>query len=170
MLQDAITQYHRRVPTRDVNRVIADAQQRQPAGGGAKVMYAVQGATDPPTFTLFVNRELPQTYLRYLERSIREAFEFGSTPLKLRVRKRNELTTTAMPWCEDCAKYWAPSAMNDDGTCPRCGADLDEPAIAAAHGSGTEQVEDAKTPWHFKLLIVMIGRLPRLALHQIGST
>ena len=90
VLQDAITQYHRRVPTRDVNRVVADAQQRQPAGGGAKVMYALQGATDPPTFTLFVNRELPRTYLRYLERCIREAFEFGSTPLKLRVRKRSE--------------------------------------------------------------------------------
>jgi len=90
VLQGAITQYHRRVPTRDVNRVVAEAQQRQPAGGGAKVMYALQGATDPPTFTLFVNRELPRTYLRYLERSIREAFEFGSTPLKLRVRKRNE--------------------------------------------------------------------------------
>ncbi len=90
VLQDAIEQYHRRVPTRDVNRVIAAAQQRQPAGHGVKVMYALQGATDPPTFTLFVNRELPHTYLRYLERSIREAFEFGSTPIKLRVRKRSE--------------------------------------------------------------------------------
>ncbi len=90
VLQEAIVQYHRRVPTRDVNRVIADAQQRQPAGGGTRVLYALQGATDPPTFTLFVNRELPRTYLRYLERSIREAFEFGSTPLKLRVRKRTE--------------------------------------------------------------------------------
>ena len=90
VLQDAIEQYHRRVPTRDVNRVIADAQQRQPAGHGLKVMYALQGATDPPTFTLFVNRELPATYLRYLERSIREAFDFGSTPIKLRVRKRTE--------------------------------------------------------------------------------
>jgi len=88
VLQEAITQYHRRVPTKDVNRVISDAQQRQPAGGGAKVLYAVQGATDPPTFTLFVNREIPATYLRYLERSIREAFGFGSTPLKLRVRNR----------------------------------------------------------------------------------
>jgi len=88
VLQDAITQYHRRVPTKDVNRVISDAQQRSPAGGGAKVLYAVQGATDPPTFTLFVNREIPQTYIRYLERSIREAFGFGSTPLKLRVRNR----------------------------------------------------------------------------------
>ena len=88
VLQEAITQYHRRVPTRDVNRVIAAAQQRQPAGGGAKVLYAVQGASDPPTFTLFTNRELPQHYMRFLERSIREAFEFGSTPIKLRVRKR----------------------------------------------------------------------------------
>ena len=88
VLQEAITQYHRRVPTRDVNRVLVEAQQRQPAGGGAKVLYAVQGASDPPTFTLFANRELPQTYVRYLERSIREAFGFGSTPLKLRVRRR----------------------------------------------------------------------------------
>ncbi|MFM7044742.1 MAG: ribosome biogenesis GTPase Der, partial [Ilumatobacteraceae bacterium] len=73
LLQEAIEQYRRRVPTRDVNRVISDAQQRQPAGHGLRVLYALQGATDPPTFTLFVNRELPATYLRYLERSIREA-------------------------------------------------------------------------------------------------
>jgi GTPase len=90
VLQEAIEQYHRRVPTRDVNKVIAEAQQRQPAGHGLRVLYALQGATDPPTFTLFVNRELPQTYMRYLERSIREAFNFGSTPIKLRVRKRSE--------------------------------------------------------------------------------
>jgi GTP-binding protein len=90
VLKEAIVQYHRRVPTRDVNKVIAAAQQKQPAPGGTKVLYAMQGATDPPTFTLFVNRELPHTYLRYLERSIREAFDFGSTPLKLRVRRRTE--------------------------------------------------------------------------------
>ena len=90
VLQDAIEQYHRRVPTRDVNKVIAAAQQKQPAPGGTRVLYAMQGATDPPTFTLFVNRELPHTYLRYLERSIREAFDFGSTPIKLRVRRRTE--------------------------------------------------------------------------------
>jgi GTP-binding protein len=88
VLKDSIEQYHRRVPTRDVNRVMAEAQQKQPAAGGARVLYALQGASDPPTFTLFVNRELPGSYLRYLERSIREAFKFGSTPIKLRVRKR----------------------------------------------------------------------------------
>ena len=90
VLQDSIEQYHRRVPTRDVNRVIARAQQQQPAPSGGRVLYALQGASDPPTFTLFVNKELPQTYLRYLERSIREGFEFGSVPIKIRVRKRAE--------------------------------------------------------------------------------
>jgi len=90
VLQEAISLYNRRVPTKDVNRVLAEAQQRQPAGGGARVVFAVQGASEPPTFTLFVNRELPQPYLRYLERSLREAFELGSTPIKMRVRKRSE--------------------------------------------------------------------------------
>jgi hypothetical protein len=33
-----------------------------------------------------------------------------------------------MPWCEDCAKYFAPSAMNADGTCPTCGRSLERPA------------------------------------------
>jgi GTP-binding protein len=89
-LQEAIQQYHSRVPTRDVNKVIAEAQQQSPAGGGAKVLYAVQGATDPPTFTLFANRELPQHHVRFLERRIKEAFGFGQTPIKLRIRKRDD--------------------------------------------------------------------------------
>ncbi len=87
-VQEAIGQYHTRVPTRDVNKVIAAAQQRQPIGGGAKILYAVQGAIDPPTFTLFVNRDVPQHYLRYIERTIREEFGLGATAIKIRVRKR----------------------------------------------------------------------------------
>ena len=61
-----------------------------------------------------------------------------------------------MPYCDDCEKYWAPSSMNDDGTCPRCGTDLDEPAIAAAHADGAGSDDDTKTPWHFKLMIVAL--------------
>ncbi len=49
-----------------------------------------------------------------------------------------------MPWCEECAKYMAPSAMNEDGTCPTCGTEIEEPP---------PQAEDEKTPWHFKLLV-----------------
>jgi GTP-binding protein len=89
VLAEAIERYHRRVPTRDVNKVIAEAQAAQPAPHGARVLYALQGATDPPTFTLFANRELPATYLRYLERMLRERFDLGAVPVKLRVRRRS---------------------------------------------------------------------------------
>jgi GTP-binding protein len=89
VLAEAVERYHRRVPTKDVNTVIAAAQQQQPAPAGARVLYALQGATDPPTFTLFVNKALPPTYLRYLERQLRERFDLGAVPIKLRVRKRS---------------------------------------------------------------------------------
>ena len=83
----AVDAYHRRVPTRELNKLIAQAQGAHPSPGG-RVLYATQGATDPPTFTLFATKTLAPTYLRYLERRIREHFDFGPTPLKLRVRRR----------------------------------------------------------------------------------
>ncbi|MEI8240155.1 MAG: hypothetical protein WCI22_12115 [Actinomycetota bacterium] len=70
-----------------------------------------------------------------------------------------------MPWCEDCAKYLAPTAMNDDGTCPTCGRSLAEqqPITAKnvnlrklAAGEGGEE-KDMKAPWHFKLLMVLLA-------------
>lgn len=88
-LGSAIRAYETRIPTRQVNDVIRRAQQAQPAPHGARVLYALQGAAHPPTFTIFANRELPKTYVRYLERSLQEAFDLGATPLKLRVRKRD---------------------------------------------------------------------------------
>jgi GTP-binding protein len=89
-LLETADSYHRRIPTAKVNDVLRQAQAYQPAPGGTRVLYATQGATDPPTFTLFANRRLPPTYLRYLERKLREAFDLGDAPLKLRVRARRE--------------------------------------------------------------------------------
>jgi GTP-binding protein len=87
-IKEAIDAYHRRIPTRALNELLQQAQAAHPSPGG-RILYATQGATDPPTFTLFTNRSIPQTYLRYLERRIREHFGFGPTPLKLRVRQRS---------------------------------------------------------------------------------
>jgi len=88
-LAAAVEAYHRRVPTRELNKLISEAQLTHPSPGG-RVLYATQGATNPPTFTLFATKTIPPTYLRYLERRIREHFEFGPTPLKLRVRRRSD--------------------------------------------------------------------------------
>jgi hypothetical protein len=70
-----------------------------------------------------------------------------------------------MPWCEDCAKYYTPSAMREDGTCPSCGRELaaQQPITAkninlrklAAGEQGDE--DDAKAPWHFKVLMVLLA-------------
>jgi GTP-binding protein len=87
--------YHTRVPTAALNRVIREAQQRHlpPARGRSRhrprVLYATQGASDPPTFTLFATHQIEPTYLRYLEHRIRDAFDLGPTPIKIRVRLRN---------------------------------------------------------------------------------
>jgi len=88
-LSETIEGYHKRVPTRRVNDVIFAAQSSQPAPHGGRILYATQGAIDPPTFTLFANKELPATYLRYIERRLREEFDLGATPIKLRVRQRS---------------------------------------------------------------------------------
>ena len=86
----AIDAYQQRMPTRKVNDVIRTAQQAQPGPGGARVLYATQGAVHPPTFTLFTNKSLPDHYIRYLERQLRDAFEYGATPIKIRVRRRTD--------------------------------------------------------------------------------
>ncbi len=73
-------------PTGALNRALSDLQTATPAPGGARIRYGVQGAIDPPTFTLFATARLSPQYLRYVERSLRERFALGPTPIKLRVR------------------------------------------------------------------------------------
>jgi GTPase len=92
-LRQAEAAYHQRVPTAALNRLLQEAQSAHPPPTGRRtrprILYATQGATDPPTFTLFVSHELPATYLRYLERRLREGLDLGPTPIKLRVRRRS---------------------------------------------------------------------------------
>jgi GTP-binding protein len=87
-LQEALTATQKRVPTGELNRVLASAQAAHPSPGG-RILYATQGGTDPPTFTLFATKTVPGPYIRYLERKLREHFEFGPTPLVFRVRRRS---------------------------------------------------------------------------------
>ncbi len=87
LVRSAIEAYHRRIPTSRLNEALRAAQSAHPAAG-ARILYGVQGAIDPPTVTLFATRRLPPPYLRYLERFLRERFQLGPSPLELRVRLR----------------------------------------------------------------------------------
>lgn len=86
-IHQAVDAYTRRLPTAEVTKVIQAAQVAHGAPG-AKIFYAMQGSQEPPTFILFANRTIPRNYLRYLERKLREHFELGPSPIKLRVRVR----------------------------------------------------------------------------------
>jgi GTP-binding protein len=57
-----------------------------------KLLYVTQAQTRPPTFVFFVNNPslLHFSYRRYLENSIRKAFGFQGTALKLVFRSRSE--------------------------------------------------------------------------------
>jgi hypothetical protein len=75
-----------------------------------------------------------------------------------------------MPWCEDCAKFWTPSSMPVDGSCPTCGRTLATPARESEKEVVEDRPtapgkldlkklagEDAKAPWHFKVLMVALA-------------
>jgi len=86
-LEDAMAASGKRVSTGELNRLLASAQAAHASPGG-RILYATQGATDPPTFTLFATKAVPAPYLRYIERRLREHFGFGPTPIVFRVRRR----------------------------------------------------------------------------------
>ena len=79
-----------------MNKVISDAIAINPPatvkGKRLKVLYTTQPKACPPTFTMFINSEklLADSYKRYLEKKLREAFGFFGVPIKLNVRERSE--------------------------------------------------------------------------------
>jgi GTP-binding protein len=83
-----------RVPTAEVNRVLATLLQRnsppQKPGEEVKLLYASQIAVAPPTFAIVSNRpdDVPDGYQRYLAHGFREAWPFAGSPLRLRFTAR----------------------------------------------------------------------------------
>ncbi len=86
----------KRVQTGILNDVLADAivavEPPSTHGRRLKVFYATQAQTNPPVFILFVNDAtlMHFSYLRYLENSLRKAFVFRGTPIKIVTKSRNE--------------------------------------------------------------------------------
>ena len=85
----------RQVSTGVLNDVLQDAMSvnEPPNYNGKKlrVYYTTQTGTNPPTFTMFVNDEkiMHFSYKRYLENALRKAFDFSGTPIRIKIRNRN---------------------------------------------------------------------------------
>ena len=85
---------NRRIATNILNEVIADTQVTTPAparnGKRFRVYYATQVASAPPTFVLSCNdpKLMHFSYQRFLENSLRQAFAFEGTPIKVIARRK----------------------------------------------------------------------------------
>lgn len=85
-----------RVPTGELNDLIGDAVRLQEPpsylGRRMRVFFSSQVSVCPPTFVLFVNDErlLHFSYERYLENTIRRAYDFTGTPIKITVREKKD--------------------------------------------------------------------------------
>jgi len=84
----------RRIPTNILNEVIADTQITNPAparnGKRFRIYYATQVAQQPPTFVLSCNdpKLMHFSYQRFIENSLRNAFDFEGTPIHIIARKK----------------------------------------------------------------------------------
>jgi GTP-binding protein len=81
-----------RIPTSALNRWFENALERFPPplveGRRLKLRYITQVKARPPTFALFGTRaeQVPDTYVRYLVNSLRDAFEMPGVPIRLMLR------------------------------------------------------------------------------------
>ncbi len=88
------SQGNRRVPTAKLNKAVENLVRRNPpptiGRGNFNILYASQVAVSPPTFVFFLNRKeaLPTSYRRYVENSLKQAFDMEGQPMRLLFRSR----------------------------------------------------------------------------------
>jgi GTPase len=91
---DAYTVWNKRVPTAALNRWFEQAVSANPppavSGRRLKLNYITQTKARPPSFVVFCSRAdaVPQSYLRYLTNSLREAFDLPGTPVRITLREK----------------------------------------------------------------------------------
>lgn len=93
---DVYASCNKRVSTSLLNKVVNEAFDLNPPlsekGKRAKIYYSTQTSAAPPSFVIFVNNAklLKDSYKRYLERKMREAFGFLGTPIRIIPREKSE--------------------------------------------------------------------------------
>jgi GTP-binding protein len=54
------------------------------------VLFATQAGVSPPKFVLFTTGVLDPGYVRFVERKLREEFDFMGTPIHITVKPRKK--------------------------------------------------------------------------------
>ncbi|MCW2801614.1 MAG: ribosome biosis GTPase Der, partial [Aeromicrobium sp.] len=93
-LDAALEGWETRVTTGALNAFLGRlvAEHPHPVRGGKqpKIMFGTQATTSPPTFILFTSGKLEASYMRFIERRLRESFGFVGTPIHIQQRPRKK--------------------------------------------------------------------------------
>jgi GTPase len=93
-LRTSLASWDRRIPTGQLNAWLADVVATTPppprGGKAPRVLFATQADVRPPRFVLFTSGFLEAGYRRFLERRLREDFDFDGTPIEISVRVREK--------------------------------------------------------------------------------
>ncbi|MGI8679303.1 MAG: ribosome biogenesis GTPase Der [Jatrophihabitans sp.] len=93
-LHTSLDSWDRRVPTGRLNTWLTEVVAQTPppprAGKAPRVLFATQADTRPPRFVLFTTGFLEAGYRRFIERKLREDFDFAGTPIEISVRVREK--------------------------------------------------------------------------------
>ncbi len=93
-LDAALTGWSTRVGTGALNSFLGRlvAEHPHPVRGGKqpRILFGTQPSTEPPTFVLFTTALLEASYLRFVERRLREEFGFVGTPVHVQQRPRKK--------------------------------------------------------------------------------
>jgi len=93
-LEAALEGWETRVGTGSLNAFLGRlvAEHPHPVRGGKqpRILFGTQAQTAPPTFILFTSGKLEASYLRFVERRLREEYGFVGTPIVLQQRPREK--------------------------------------------------------------------------------
>jgi GTP-binding protein len=93
-LRRALASWEQRVNTARLNEFITATVRATPhpvrGGRSPRVLFCTQAGTRPPRFVLFTSGLLDASYVRFIERRLREEFGFEGTPLAISVRPRKK--------------------------------------------------------------------------------
>jgi len=93
-LDAAFDGWETRVPTGELNSFLGRlvAEHPHPVRGGKqpKIMFGTQASTSPPTFVLFTTALLEASYIRFVERRLRENYGFIGSPIHITQRPREK--------------------------------------------------------------------------------
>ena len=93
-LEMALDSWDTRIPTGRLNAFLGTlvAAHPHPLRGGKqpRILFATQARTRPPRFVIFASGFLEHGYRRFIERRLREDFEFTGSPIVIGVRIREK--------------------------------------------------------------------------------